>query len=46
MSSNQPPTVRDTSDVLGGIIHLLAEIGALVVLLAVVGFLAWLMLLP
>lgn len=45
MSSKQPPTVRDTSDLLGGIIHLLAEIGALAVLLALMAFLAWLMLL-
>jgi hypothetical protein len=46
VTARRPPTVRNKSDMVGGILHLLAEIVALVGLLAVVAFLAWLMLLP
>lgn len=41
----RPPTMRRRSDVTGGMIHLLAEIGALAALLAVMSVLAWVMLL-
>lgn len=45
MTGRRPPTIGNRSDVLGGMIHLLAEIFALVGLLGIVTLMAWLMLL-
>lgn len=44
MTGRRLPTMKEPSDVVGGVLHLLAEIGALVVLLVVVMALAWIML--
>lgn len=44
MKGRRPPTIRDQSDVVGGVVHLLAEILALVGLLGIVTLIAWLML--
>jgi flagellin-like protein len=44
VNGRRPPTMKEPSDVVGGILHLLAEIGGLVVLLAVALALAWVML--
>jgi flagellin-like protein len=44
VNGRRPPTMKEPSDVVGGILHLLAEIGGLVVLLAVTLALAWVML--
>lgn len=44
MTGRRPPTIGNQSDLLGGVIHLLAEILALVGLLGIVTLIAWLML--
>jgi hypothetical protein len=44
VNGRRPPTMKEPSDVVGGILHLLAEIGGLVVLLVVALALAWVML--
>lgn len=44
MSGRRPPTLSEPSDILGGILHLLAEIGALAALVLLALALAWLML--
>lgn len=44
MTGRRPPTFGNQSDLLGGVIHLLAEVLALVGLLGIVTLIAWLML--
>lgn len=43
MNGRRPPTMKEPSDVIGGILHLLAEIGGLVALLVLALALAWVM---
>lgn len=43
MNGRPTPRMTEPSDVRGGIVHLLAEIGALAALLVAVAALAWLM---
>lgn len=45
MSARRVPTMRNRSDLVGGMIHLLAEGAGLVALLVIVSVVAWLMLL-
>lgn len=45
MSPSQAPRMGNPDDIKGGLFHLLAEVGALVVLLTSMGLLAWLILL-
>lgn len=45
MTGRKPPSLTEMSDVVGGALHLLAEIGAILTLLGIVALLAWLMLL-
>lgn len=41
----RPPSIRNRRDIRGGMLHLAAEVVALVALVAVTALLAWLMLL-